>query len=190
MIQDGTSTLSTTHTFILFPHRPSFLSALPPTQGTPTYPTSPIIDDPRMTMEINKDEALRCLSIAKNHYGSGNYAAATRFARKSIKLYPTDEAKSFLEKAERSAADEPVGTSTATSSSSSSPMNGSTTKTASSSSTPSSDKKHTKEQAEAVKRILSCGTDYYKVLSLEKDCTEVQIKKSYRKVWVVCTHEW
>ncbi|CDS03519.1 hypothetical protein LRAMOSA00921 [Lichtheimia ramosa] len=131
-----------------------------------------------MTMEINKDEALRCLSIAKNHYGSGNYAAAARFARKSIKLYPTDEAKAFLEKAERSAADEPVGTSTATSSSS---LNGST-KPAASSPTPSSDKKHTKEQVEAVKRILSCGTDYYKVLSLEKDCTEVQIKKSYRKL--------
>lgn len=134
-------------------------------------------------MEINKDEALRCLSIAKNHYGSGNYAAAARFARKSIKLYPTDEAKAFLEKAERSAADEPVGTSTATSSSS---LNGST-KPAASSPTPSSDKKHTKEQVEAVKRILSCGTDYYKVLSLEKDCTEVQIKKSYRKVCESCT---
>lgn len=166
--------------FILFPHRSSFLSAPSHTQGTPPL----LLSTTRMTMEINKDEALRCLSIAKNHYGSGNYAAATRFARKSIKLYPTDEAKSFLEKAERSAADEPVGTSTATSSSSSSPMNGST-RPASSSSTPSSDKKHTKEQAEAVKRILSCGTDYYKVLSLEKDCTEVQIKKSYRKVWVV-----
>ncbi|KAI8085999.1 DnaJ domain-containing protein, partial [Halteromyces radiatus] len=44
------------------------------------------------------------------------------------------------------------------------------------------EKKYTPEQIKAVKAILACGTDYYKVLSLDKKCTEVEIKKSYRKL--------
>ncbi|KAL0077269.1 DnaJ domain-containing protein [Phycomyces blakesleeanus] len=46
----------------------------------------------------------------------------------------------------------------------------------------SSDNKYTPEQAMAVKEILACGTDYYKVLRLKRDCTEIEIKKSYRKL--------
>lgn len=125
-------------------------------------------------MEINKDEAIRCLSIAKNHYGNGNYAAALRLTKKSISLYPTEQAKAFLEKAEKAAASAPDNKPTDTRTS-----NG--TKAAPSQ-PPSSEKKYTQEQVDAVKAILACGNDYYKVLSLDKNCTEVQIKKSYRKV--------
>ncbi|KAI8377914.1 uncharacterized protein BYT42DRAFT_572178 [Radiomyces spectabilis] len=128
-------------------------------------------------MEINKDEAIRCLSIAKNHYGNGNYTAALKFTKKSLGLYPTDDAKAFLEKAEKAAASasqETTGTSTGinTTSSQTKPEKRAEEKT----------KKHTPEQAAAVKAILSCGTDYYKVLSLDKKCTEVQVKKAYRKL--------
>lgn len=129
-------------------------------------------------MEVNKDEALRCLSIAKQHLSNGNQAGALKFTKKSIGLYPTDQAKSFLSQVQESAANASSAKTTGanihpgrqSSASSSTP------------STPTAEKKHTPEQAKAVKTILSCGTDYYKVLSLTKSCTEVEIKKSYRKV--------
>ncbi|KAI8145780.1 DnaJ domain-containing protein [Fennellomyces sp. T-0311] len=126
-------------------------------------------------MEINKDEAIRCLSIAKNHFGNGNFAAALRLTKKSINLYPTDQAKAFLEKAERAAVEQPNGEPA-----SSTPRPN--TNGPAQSSPSSSEKKYTQEQVAAVKTILACGTDYYKVLSLEKKCTDVQIKKSYRKL--------
>lgn len=132
-------------------------------------------------MEINKDEAIRCLSIAKNHYGAGNYAAALRFTKKSISLYPTDDAKSFLEKAEKAAAEQPNNVTSSKPFTSTNGKNRTNDQTPASA--PSSEKKYTREQAEAVKRILACGTDYYKVLSVDKDCTEAQLKKSYRKVF-------
>ncbi|KAI9250992.1 hypothetical protein BDA99DRAFT_522372 [Phascolomyces articulosus] len=132
-------------------------------------------------MEINKDEAIRCLNIAKNHFGNGNYAAALRFTKKSISLYPTDPAKDFLEKAEKAVANEgDQKSSTNNSNNSSSSSSGPST--SSKPSTTSSEKKYTADQVSAVKKILACGTDYYEVLSLEKKCTEVQIKKSYRKL--------
>ncbi|KAI9495625.1 hypothetical protein BDB00DRAFT_812684 [Zychaea mexicana] len=132
-------------------------------------------------MEINKDEAIRCLNIAKNHFGNGNFSAALRFTKKSINLYPTDPAKEFLGKAEK-AATEGGASSTASSTATPSGTTASARTGAASSSSSSSEKKYTTDQVAAVKTILSCGTDYYKVLSVDKSCTDVQIKKSYRKL--------
>ncbi|KAI9264444.1 DnaJ domain-containing protein [Sporodiniella umbellata] len=120
-------------------------------------------------MEINKEEAIRCLTIAKNQYGNKNYEAALRLTKKSIKLYPTQEAREFLAKAELSAAS---GGSDEKKQQPEKPMN--------SSSKPAS--KSSSAQSQDVREILACGTDYYKVLKLDKKCTEVEIKKSYRKL--------
>lgn len=125
-------------------------------------------------METNKDEALRCLSIAKNHYGNGNYAAALRLTKKSINLYPTEAAQEFLRKAEKTAEAQPAS---APSDTPATPRQ--TTQQAAAS---NDEKKYNPDQVAAVKRILSCGTDYYKVLSLDKSCEEVHIKKAYKKV--------
>lgn len=127
----------------------------------------------------NKDEADRCLLIAKNHYGTGNYSSAVKLAKKSLSLYTSDDATTFLKKAEKALSDHPNGKSSATSSATPNTKTTTTSRT----STPSEEKKtHTPQQIKAVKAILDCGTDYYKVLSLDKKCTEVEIKKSYRKV--------
>jgi DnaJ family protein B protein 12 len=129
-------------------------------------------------MEVNKEEAVRCLSIAKNHFGNGNYTSAVKLAKKSISLYPTDEAKAFLVKAEARAQN--AGSSaTATGSSANASSSAESTKRREHK---AQAREYTQEQIEAVKRIRACGTDYYKVLSLEKTCTETEIKKSYRKV--------
>ncbi|OBZ90403.1 putative J domain-containing protein C17A3.05c [Choanephora cucurbitarum] len=126
-------------------------------------------------MEINKEEALRCLSIAKNQYGTRNYEAAVRLTKKSLKLYPTDEAESFLLKAEKAATENtnvpPSPSEKSTSSNTTDASNEKPPQNASSG-----------QQTKEVREILSCGTDYYKVLKLDKGCTEVEIKKSYRKL--------
>ncbi|KAG1467171.1 hypothetical protein G6F56_004563 [Rhizopus delemar] len=121
-------------------------------------------------MEINKEEAIRCLNIAKNQYGTKNYEAALRLTRKSLKLYPTDEASQFLTKAEKAAAlAEPNETKQEEEKEKEKPVR-------------SSSKPTSSAQSQDVREILSCGTDYYKVLKLDKKCTEVEIKKAYRKL--------
>ncbi|KAI9468233.1 MAG: hypothetical protein EXX96DRAFT_543900 [Benjaminiella poitrasii] len=121
-------------------------------------------------MEINKDEALRCLRIAKNHYGTKNFEAALRLTKKSIKLYPTDDAKEFLLKAEKAA-------SSASTSSSTSEKETSNQGKQKAKENPSSG-----HQSAEVREILACGNDYYKILKLDRKCNEIEIKKSYRKL--------
>jgi DnaJ family protein B protein 12 len=41
----------------------------------------------------------------------------------------------------------------------------------------------TAEQLKVVKRVKACKvTEYYEILSVNKDCEEAEIKKAYRKV--------
>ncbi|KAI8996765.1 DnaJ domain-containing protein [Pilobolus umbonatus] len=115
-------------------------------------------------MEFNKDEAIRCLNLAKNQYGAKNYDTAVRLTKKSISLFPTDEAREFLKKAEGQAQ--------------SSPTPPPTEKKAAKGET----KKASEEQSREVREILACGNDYYKVLKVNKQCTEIEIKKAYRKL--------
>ncbi|KAF9091176.1 hypothetical protein BGX23_005410 [Mortierella sp. AD031] len=162
-------------------------------------------------MEVNKDEALRCLDIARRHLVTGNYASARKFGQKSISLFPTSDARAFISlvDAKESAAAAASSSSTSTSSgptssasSSPNPRTGSTSGTGAgagtgaggavpplgrSKSTPIADHKpverdYTPEQAAAVKAIRASGGDFYKVLSVKKDATDIEIKKAYRKV--------
>ncbi|GAA5799782.1 hypothetical protein HPULCUR_005200, partial [Helicostylum pulchrum] len=119
----------------------------------------------------NKEEALRCLKIAKNQYGSKNYEAAVRLTKKSLALFETKEAKEFLTRAEEKAA-----SGESTGSSSSIPQVQKEEKPT------TREKPSASEQSKEVREILACGTDYYKVLKVAKNCTEVEMKKSYRKV--------
>ncbi|KAK3840031.1 MAG: DnaJ domain-containing protein, partial [Linnemannia elongata] len=163
-------------------------------------------------MEVNKDEAQRCMDIARRHLSSGNYSSARKFATKSIALFPTPEAKAFLTKVDtQEAASTSSPASNASSSSTFSPS------TEPSSSIPSSTKsspnpgssstgsrtrpesvpprprstpvdhkpaerEYTPEQVAAVKKIRSSGGDFYKVLGINKDASEAEIKKAYRKL--------
>src|ERR1043165_7434467 len=104
-------------------------------------------------MEVNKDEASRCLDIARNHLAKGNIASAIKFAQKSINLYLTTEAQVFLKRAESSKA---------TSNGSNKHRSPSPTPPSSPSSSSREHKQgrqtreYTIEQAEAVKRIRAC----------------------------------
>ncbi|KAF9543370.1 hypothetical protein EC957_000961 [Mortierella hygrophila] len=163
-------------------------------------------------MEVNKDEALRCLDIARRHLLTGNYPSARKFGQKSISLFPTSDARAFIslvdakETAANSSSNASSSTSTSpgrsfsTSSSFSTPRTGGTSTGAGtetragaaptlnrSKSTPIPDHKpverdYTPEQVAAVKAIRSSGGDFYKVLGVKKDATDIEIKKAYRKV--------
>lgn len=44
-------------------------------------------------MEVNKDEAERCIQIAKGAIEEGDGEKAKKFLHKAERLFPTDEAK-------------------------------------------------------------------------------------------------
>ena len=160
-------------------------------------------------MESNKDEALKCLSIAQKHRNAGNLPSAKRFCQKSLNLFSTPGAVKLLESIEAEIASEPsssastssaAGTSEAFSSSaephpsssgtrhrhteSSSKANGGANGAAKGGSAAGEKKReYTPEQAAVVKRIRACRiTEYYEILSVKRDCEEVEVKKAYRKV--------
>lgn len=159
-------------------------------------------------MESNKDEAIKCLSIAQKHQNAGNFASARRFCQKSLNLFTTPEATKLLEvidQEERTAsshgpsASEPSTSSGGASSSGAethpsasgtrhrhqpNEPNGKAKPTTANRSAPEEKKRDfTPEQAAVVKRIRACKvTEYYEIMSLKRDCEEVDVKKAYRKV--------
>lgn len=52
-------------------------------------------------MEVNKEEALRCLSIAQRHRNSSNLPSALKFAKKSVSLFETPEGLAMVTIVER-----------------------------------------------------------------------------------------
>lgn len=153
----------------------------------------------RSLMESNKDEALKCLAIAQRRRDGGDLAAARRFCQKSLALFETPEARKLLEVIEAdsssssssSAGSEPFTSSAETHPSASgarqrhAPSASDSTKANGKAGEPSAQKKrdYTPEQASVVKRVRTCKvTQYYEILSVQKDCEEADIKKAYRKV--------
>ncbi|PSR82617.1 hypothetical protein PHLCEN_2v6050 [Hermanssonia centrifuga] len=162
-------------------------------------------------MESNKDEAVKCLAIAQKHRNAGNFESARRFCQKSLNLFSTPEATKLLEIIDSESTATP-SSSTSSSSSTGDSSNtafsssaethpsssgtrhrhadtnakpsGSTNGKANGASKEAEKKReYTPEQAAVVKRIRACKvTEYYEILSLKKDCEEVEVKKAYRKV--------
>lgn len=126
-------------------------------------------------MESNKDEALKCLTIAKKSLELGDYSKALRFTEKSIRLFPTSQGEQLLSIVQKKNAEPRKPTASAPT----------TTKTSAKRQTtpePVQERKYTVEQLRAVKTMLAYGKDYYKILSVDKSATDAEIKKAYRKV--------
>lgn len=137
------------------------------------------------------DEAKKALNLARRKLEGGDLEGAIRFTKKSIALHDTVTAQSLLK--ELNALQREGGTSSKSAGPSTSangtagPSNthsGSKAKaTAEASSSNSSKRTYTTEQAALVKRIRSCRiTEYYEILSVDKGCEDVAIKKAYRKL--------
>merc|ERR1711936_383652 len=49
-------------------------------------------------MESNRDESFRCLRLAEKYLQQGDKSKAEKFGQKATKLFPSNEAKEFLER--------------------------------------------------------------------------------------------
>ncbi|KAK9707830.1 Chaperone protein dnaJ [Basidiobolus ranarum] len=134
-------------------------------------------------MEVNKDEAARCLDIARKHFESNNRPSALKFAKKSIALYPTAEAEKFLLKVEDSP-EEPSDSPPSYKASVNPGASSTSSKSKATEHNPGRQtKSYSKEQVEAVKKIKACNpNDLYAILGIDKSANAAQIKKAYRKL--------
>lgn len=125
-------------------------------------------------MDSNKDEAERCMELAERYMRERKYDEAEKFARKAQKLFPMKKADDLLTEVsllskqnQKSESVEPTVR-----------KRQSVPKDATHSQTNS---EYTKEQLEHVKRIKKCK-DYYEILGVNKDATDSDIKKAYKKL--------
>lgn len=148
-------------------------------------------------MEVNKDEALRSLSIAQKHYNASNYPSARKFCLKSIALYETPEAAKLLARINEMAASAPTSESAQSATNTTTEEHPSAAGIKHRNTKPQANgsgtaggmggekRDYTPEQAKVVQRVRSCRvTEYYEILEVKKDCEDNEIKKAYRKVCV------
>lgn len=142
-------------------------------------------------LQVNKDEAEKCLHLGADALKRGDTVRARKFLSKSIKLYPLPAAEALLAQAERGPSSE--GPNGSFSSSRQQPSNGvnrentfGRTESTSSATTGLDGREYTEEQARIVKQLLQAREGgrgaHYRVLGLEQNCTENDIKKAYRKI--------
>ncbi|CDZ97232.1 Molecular chaperone (DnaJ superfamily) [Phaffia rhodozyma] len=150
---------------------------------------------------MDLDQHDRCLSIARAKLEGGDPTAAKRFVNKALGMKETSEGLSLLQKIEKEIANPTREAPTTASTTSSEPSASSSTtharhppkpnlSTRPSSASSSQSRKpeeqkreYTAEQMAIVKRIKSCKEgQFYEIMSLEKTCTDGEIKKSYRKL--------
>ena len=143
-------------------------------------------------MEVNKDEAIRCLEISSKHLDAGNIPSARKFCLKSISLFETPEARQLLDQID----DMTSSSSTKDNAESTDSLKSQTEKGSSATGMKhrkvngtaggmgGEKREYTREQATVVKRVRSCkATAYYEVLAVKEDCDDSDIKKAYRKVF-------
>ncbi|XP_048843720.1 dnaJ homolog subfamily B member 12b [Brienomyrus brachyistius] len=134
-------------------------------------------------MEVNRDEAKRCVEIAVAALKNKQTDKAVRFLEKAQRLFPTDEAKALLESITKNG--QPCGAESMPGGSDGPGPRHRRTRpdsgTAPEEKATDSGKSYTPDQLEAVKRIKQCK-DYYEILGVNKDATEDDLKKAYRKL--------
>ncbi|MGH0152509.1 UNVERIFIED_CONTAM: hypothetical protein FKN15_022322 [Acipenser sinensis] len=133
----------------------------------------------RKKMEGNRDEAEKCILIARKVLEAGDKEKALKFLNKAEKLYPTDKAKVLLDALTRNG--NSAGSGASCRKPTDSTDGGKSKNESNSSGAGETAKSFTKDQVEGVQRIKKCK-DYYEVLSVTKEANEEELKKAYRKL--------
>ncbi|XP_057273917.1 dnaJ homolog subfamily B member 14 isoform X2 [Pezoporus wallicus] len=143
-------------------------------------------------MEGNRDEAEKCIGIAREALEAGNRDRALRFLGKAQKLYPTETARGWmllvnnlkevlLEAITKNGSTAGGGAYCQKPASSNDQSKPSNTKENNASAAGESGKSYTADQMEGVYSIKKCK-NYYEVLGVSKDAGEEDLKKAYRKL--------
>lgn len=154
---------------------------------------------------MSEEDALAALKLARKHADAGNHVAALKWARKSLAINATPDARFLVEKLESGGGGGGGASAAGPSSGASAPSSeglrnrasaAAATSSASAGSSPAPSarappekqkaREWTPEQAAVVKRVNAAGRahDYYGVLGLKKEDSpdESAVKKGYRKV--------
>ncbi|KAL8525236.1 hypothetical protein ACS0TY_014747 [Phlomoides rotata] len=136
-------------------------------------------------MDGNKDEALKCLKIAKSSIESGDRDRALKFLNKARRLDPSIEIDDFLSNLNASQPEEKNPSETPDVNSTNPAGNGArrrvpATKPSTSFSS-STSATYTDEQITLIREVKR-KKDYYEILGLEKNCTAEDVRKAYRKL--------
>lgn len=139
-------------------------------------------------MESNRDEANKCINIAKSALKNEDFDRALRFAKKSAKLFPSQSANDLEELIQQKMSERPAandcggdggGVRKRTTPQQSNPNSPDFSNLHGSSSPPTAN--FTLKQKQLADRINS-KRDYYDILGVAKDASEQDIKKAYRKM--------
>uniref|UniRef100_A0A9L0I7T0 DnaJ homolog subfamily B member 14 n=1 Tax=Equus asinus TaxID=9793 RepID=A0A9L0I7T0_EQUAS len=131
-------------------------------------------------MEGNRDEAEKCVEIAREALNAGDRERAQRFLHKAQKLYPLPAARALLEiimKNGSTAGSSPHCRKPAASGDQGRPNCTKDSTTAGG----EGGKGYTKDQVDGVLSINKCK-NYYEVLGVTKDAGDEDLKKAYRKL--------
>ncbi|XP_033835364.1 dnaJ homolog subfamily B member 12a [Periophthalmus magnuspinnatus] len=133
-------------------------------------------------MDSNKDEAERCIKIAQNAISNSQPDRARKFLEKAQRLFPTDHAQSLLDSITQNGKPSSENGATMNGEGPSVRHRGHTEEAQGSGQAHTETAKpYTAEQLEAVRKIKSCK-DYYQTLGVEKNASEEDLKKAYRKL--------
>jgi len=145
-------------------------------------------------MEVNKGEAERCRDMGADALRKQDYARAVKLFNKSLNLYPLEGVKALLNQTKRKirmgqdfkGREKFTGSDNQNNENKQFSVFGKT----SVSSSEGDVRNYSDEQLNIVKQILSAKEGgqgaHYRVLSVQKDATDADLKKAYRKLALKC----
>lgn len=131
-------------------------------------------------MESNKEESQKCLNIARRAISKNNFEKAFKFLKKSIKLFPTNEAKELLRHLQADFVPQHQQRQSDTNSTKNQNTKFRDLSQLHGSAKPESNV-YTQAQIDLTNKINNCK-DYYEILGVSKTASDCDLKKAYRKM--------